>query len=312
MTTYIGVDVCKASLDVWSEKKHVQYENNTKGIKKFIATVKPDQKIVFEPTATYHRTLHKLATANNINCCIANPFDARRLAQGLGVLAKNDKIDAKMLAKYGEIKEPRLVKYNADWRESLEELVHLKEVLNNQIHALNNQLERTQFCKDAIQIIKKTSASIEKKVLEVGKKITKLQENNPEFKHKMDILCSIKCIKETTAIKLITYCPELGTLTQGQVGALAGLAPRTRQSGSSRGRESIGGGRMKLRTALYLPSILAIRFDPILKTFYERLLKNNKPKKVAITAVMRKFLIFINAVVKKSPFYDTTQNNRLL
>ncbi|WP_408871891.1 IS110 family RNA-guided transposase [Gluconacetobacter aggeris] len=219
---------------------------------------------------------------------------ARRFAEATGRLAKTDRIDALMLARYGALLEPPV---RSDLQNRLAELVAARRSLMRDRTATINRLKTL-----TIDLLKRHGRhrlrQIEVQIASLDAAIAALVAEDPHLARRRDVLASIPGLGLITAHALLAGMPELGTMEEGQAAALAGLAPITRQSGTWRGRRSIQGGRAALRQALYMPAIVAMRFNPDLKRVYDRLTTMGKHAKVAITAVMRKFIVLANALLR--------------
>jgi transposase len=237
----------------------------------------------------------------SIPTSIVNPFYARSFAKSRQDLAKTDKIDCKVLAEYGEKMEPRISVPKTTAYLDLEELTHRRD---NLVEMLKEEKQR--FEKDPSDEIK-TSISrvvsfLEGEKAEVEAKLRECIAANEQVKEISDILQSEKGVGEQTAAILIGNLPELLRLDNRQIAKLCGLAPMTHDSGQMRGYRSIRGGRARVRQALYMASVSAIRSHPVLQEFYQRLRNEGKPGKVAMVAVARKLLIILNA--KMRHFYN--------
>ena len=305
--TYIGVDISKEKFDVSYDNQFKQYTNNASGIAKFIETLSSENKVIFESTGVYSILFHKILCENKINTCRINPYKSRQFARGAGFLAKTDKVDAKMLKKFGELMDPTPIPYNFS-NETLSELVYTKESLGKNVQALKNRLERSFNSKVASDAIHASIEALENQVKIINEELQKMMKTEQDLKEKIALLISIPGVGVTTAIALLCYAPELGNIDKKALTALAGLAPMTCQSGTMRGFESIRGGRPLLRKAFFFPALVAIRHNLPLKDLYERLVAKGKPKKKAVVAVMRKLLIYANAVLEKREKFDVNLN----
>ena len=300
---YVGIDISKRTLDFFCNNKIKQYNNTEAGIANLIKALPDDCYVIFESTGVYSKLLYKRLCESNIRCCQANPLDVRRFAQVAKIFAKTDKIDAKILAMYGEKMEPKPTTYKDEIAESLCELTHVRDALIKEKLAFENRLEATHFTPEAKAALKSIVKSLETQLAKVNAAITHYIRSSEAYTKKVKILSSIPGIAHTTAVALLTFCPELGSLSNKQAATLAGLAPKTYQSGTMRGREKISGGRPKLRKALYMPALSAIRCDDFLNAFAERIVAGGKQKKVAITAIMRKLLVYANTLLRKEEYY---------
>lgn len=297
----IGIDVSKDRLDVHRlpQGDAEDFANTRAGLNKLMRWIgtEPVSRIVFEPTGRYHRDLER--RLGDAGCALikVNPRQAKRFCEALGVRAKTDRADAAMLARMGVALalEPQPVR--PEILNELNELVTARRALVKDRTAAKNRAKGLRLA-----LLRRQNAArltrIGADLAAIDEAIAVLLASDPGLAAKRAILLSIPGVSDVTAAALIALAPELGDLDQRQIAALAGLAPITRQSGTWRGRSFIQGGRALLREALYMPALVAIRFNPDLKRIYDRLISNGKPAKVAITAVMRKLLILANALLR--------------
>ncbi len=299
----IGIDISKDQLDAHRlpDGSAKRFSNDKKGCSDLLAWVgrDPVARVVYEATGAYHRLFESMAGQAGLPLAKVNPRQARRFAEAIGVLAKTDRVDAAMLARMGVALQP-LQTPPADERLADLKDLHLarRALVKDRTAARNRQkiarmpLIKRQLAQRLRQIqtqIQAVDAAIEQQI-----------QNHPLLRRRFNILISIPGIADTTAAALLVEMPELGTLEAKQAASLAGLAPVTRQSGTWRGRARIRGGRATLRQALYMPALVAARFNPDLKAIYTRLKDAGKPPKVAITPVMRKLLITANALLREN------------
>lgn len=298
----IGIDISKEKIDVCILPKANNYifKNDISGFEEFykIAKKLDISMIIFEATGRYHRDLEEFLNEKGLEYCKINPTQAKRFGQALGKRAKTDKIDALMLAKMGLMLAPEATN---SWNNNINDLQELlmayralikdKVAITLRMQGLKSDLLIHQF-KQRLEQIKSHISEIFNKMLELA-----LQDK--KLKRRFDILTSIPGIGEITALNLIIYMPELGSLNNKQVASLAGLAPHSRESGRWKGHSFIGGGRHLLRHALYMPILAACSWhNPIFKAKYQQLIAIGKPPKLAITAIMRKFITIANAMIK--------------
>jgi len=296
----IGVDISKDVFDAHRlpDQAARQFKNTRAGARAFLNWAGSDiERIVYEPTGPYHRTFEGACAKAGARLCKVNPKNARRFAEATGTLAKTDRVDALMLARMGQVLALETGPV-AD-----EELCTLRE-----LHAARRALvkERTRIKNRAknltAPLLKKQHQrrfdQIKRDLTAIDEAIMALIEADRVMVRRFEILVSIPGISVQTAFAFLIDMPELGSMDTKQAAALAGLAPLTRQSGQWRGRAMIGGGRKNLRDALYMPALVAARFNQDLKQKYQQLIKAGKPAKVAITAIMRKLVILANALVK--------------
>lgn len=297
----IGIDISKDRLDVHRlpHGDEQAFANTRSGLTALIRWLGagPVTRIVFEPTGRYHRDLERRLAAAGYALVKVNPRQAKRFCEALGVRAKTDRADAAMLARMGAALalEPQPVR--PEILNELNELVAARRALVKDRTAAKNRAKGLRLSLLRRQNVARL-ARIEVDLAAIDKAIVVLIASDPALAEKRAILLSIPGVSDVTAAALIALAPELGNLDQRQIAALAGLAPISRQSGTWRGRSFIQGGRAILREALYMPALVAIRFNPDLRRIYERLTGNGKPAKVAITAVMRKLLILANALIR--------------
>jgi len=296
----IGVDISKATLDAFrlNGNEHRQFPNSRAGCAALIRWIgETGGRVVFEPTGPYHRLFEASLAASRLSAVKVNPRAARRFAEATGELAKTDRIDAAILARMGaalDLEErPAITETLRDLREmgvARQALVKDRIAATNREQIAVNPMIRRQ--------LRARLRQIDAQLKEIDGAIAALVANDPELSRRRDILASIPGIGIVTAMAILTEMPELGSLSHKQAASLAGLAPMTRQSGTWTGRARIRGGRASLRRALYMPSLVALRFNADLKRKYQDLKNAGKPSKVAITAIMRKLLILANALLR--------------
>lgn len=296
----IGVDISKSHLDVFrlEDGAAQRFENSAVGfraLRKWLEKA-PIVRIVFEPTGPYHKAF-EAALGQIFPLVKVNPLQARRFAEAHGTRAKTDAVDARMLARMG-----------AAFNLAAQAPCSREARVLRDLHVARTGLikERTRLRNRAqtqdIAVLKRQTKArlkmVERQLGELDAEITALIETRETTARSRDILCSMPGIGTVTAAALLTLLPEIGTLARKQVASLAGLAPITRQSGQWQGKSFIGGGRKPLRDALYMPALVAMRYNPDLKAKYEDLRTAGKPAKVAIVAIMRKLIETANALVK--------------
>ncbi|MFC1455977.1 IS110 family transposase [Microvirga arabica] len=296
-----GIDIAKDQLDVclYPDGATRRFTNDPQGHRALIAWLAKYslQRVVFEPTGAYHRTLERsLATAGLPQSKI-NPRHARRFAEALGQLAKTDQLDAALLARFGALLEPPTRSVRSPTLDAMKELVVARQALiKDRTAALNRQkIVRSPLLQRQID---QRLRQIARHLAAIDAHLLSLCQDDAALAPRLAILMSIPGIAQATAVSLLVEMPELGSLDQSQVASLAGLALVARDSGASRGRRTIRGGRAHLRQALYMPALVAARFNPDLKAKYQALLAAGKPAKVALTAIMRKLIILANALLR--------------
>lgn len=297
---YIGIDVSKAILDVYILpcKKYMQFKNDAKGIQKLREKLKSfsQASIVMEATGGYEKPVAQSLQKAGFNVAVVNPRHIRDFAKALGKLAKTDRIDAEVIALFAEkMQPPTNVMYNEN-QQNLAELNARRRQIIEMITMEKNRLDKaSNELKKSIQRIIK---ALEKELQAINEALEKSIQNDADYAQKNTLLKSIKGVGSVVAVGIIAELPELGNVTAKQISALAGLAPYNRDSGTMRGKRTIWGGRVSVRTTLYMATLVAMKHNPQIKSFYERLCNAGKLKKVAITACMHKLLVIMNAMIK--------------
>ena len=232
---------------------------------------------------------------------MVNPRQTKAFATSLGKRAKNDILDAKVLMEYGKKIQPAATQPLSESVEKLRELLTRRYQLNKMLVAEKNHAKAPCTSKLTLSGIKELIKSIQWQIKLVDTKMLEIINNDAELKEKSAKLSAQTGVGPVLLFTLLSYMPELGKLERKQVSALAGVAPYDRDSGNFSGKRSIAGGRVRVRCALYMASLSAIRHNAVIKQFYQRLISNGKPRKVAIVACMRKFIIYLNLVLKQQP-----------
>lgn len=299
--TTIGVDVSKDTLDVHRHPAgdHRRFSNDAKGLRALIKWIGPDpvERIVFEATGAYHRNFEHTLSQAGLPLAKINPRFAKRFGEAIGQLAKTDKMDAALLARFGAAVEPPIRAAPSQLMCDLKQLHVARTALIKDRTATRNRLHNLSIPllqRQARQRLKQ----IEKQLAEVETAILERIESDPELASRLAILNSIPGLAERTAFALLIDMPELGTLDGQAAAGLSGTAPRIKQSGKRRGKAFVHGGRANVRQALYMPALVAARYNPDLKTKYDQLIAAGKPPKVAITAIMRKLIVLANALLR--------------
>ena len=301
--TYLGLDISKNKLDLAGvDIKHLTFENNNKGIGqllKFLSKL-TSLHLVLEPSGGYERMAILAFEKANIPVCKVDSYQVRSFARSMGKLAKTDKIDAIILALFGTERRPRVIKPHDAMLENLRMLYDRRQ------HLVHSQVQESNRLETALPAMRQhLDASLKfiaQQLLEIEALIKNLIASNEEIRKKADRLKSVKGVGDQTARALIVHMPELGDLTDKESAALVGVAPYNKDSGKHSGYRSIRGGRYHVRNVLYMAAVAASRSNPILKTFYHRLIANGKKPKVALVAVMRKLIILLNKLIKNPNF----------
>lgn len=296
-----GVDIGKDALDICLHPGGTErrFSNDATGHRALIAWLAQHRilRVVYEATGAYHRAFERALAQADLPLAKVNPRQARRFAEATGQLAKTDRCDAAMLARLGALLEPPVRSLPSATLVAMRELHGARQALiKDRTAALNRQkgLTSALLKRQALRRL----AQIKAQLAAIDTELDVLCGADPDLDHRRAILASIPGIGEATAVALLVEMPELGSLEPGPAASLAGLAPMARDSGRTQGRRFIRGGRAGLRRALYMPALVATRFNPDLRTKYQALLAAGKPPKLAITAVMRKLLLLANALLR--------------
>jgi len=296
----IGIDISKDFLDICGLGKNFpeRISNNINDITKLVdhlLKTRPDL-ILCEASGGYERLLHMIIEQSGLSLAIVNARQIRDFAKAKGVLAKTDKLDAKIIAQYGELFKPQAKQISrsqeltgyVNRRKQLVEMLKLEKQHLSKICDFRIKDE----CEQHIDIIKQRIEMLEAKIIAYI-------EDNQELSEKYQIITSCKGVGIVTASELIVNMPELGTANHSEIAALAGLAPFNCDSGNMRGMRRIKGGRGEVRKALYMATISAIsNNNQDIKRFYDKLKQKGKASKVAIVACMRKLLIMLNSMLR--------------
>lgn len=301
--TFVGIDVSKKSLEihVLPSGDHFSVNNDKDGLKTLIKKLKAIQNlqvILLEATGGYEKSLAAQLLAAGLNKVrIENPRFIRDLARSAKKLAKTDAIDSEMIAHYAQTYNLYAQTLPTQDEEHLKDLVARRQQLIKIRTAENNRLNKTRTPR-VISSLKKIIKSLDSELQDLDQDIENTIKLNPEWHSKTKIMRQVKGIGPATACQLLAGLPELGQLNRRQITALAGLAPFNRDSGKFRGKRMIYGGRAAVRKSLYMAALVATHYNPAISNFYNRLLNNGKPKKLALTACMRKLLIILNSKLK--------------
>lgn len=300
---FIGVDISKESLEIFcgSLKLATTIANTPKAVEGLIKRLNKQQPeslhVLCEATGGYEKTLLRAFWAAKIGVSLLNPKKVRHFAKALGLLAKTDKIDARLLTEYGQKINPKFTEPPTAVQERLEELVGMRDHLQSLRIAEVNRLEHLEQ-KDIIKIASDHIDQIDKQIKQVDKMLKDLVEKESEIKEKVECLSSIKGVGFVTSVSLLASVPELGTLSRRVASALTGVAPMNQDSGKYKGKRRIQGGRHLARKSLYMAALVASRTNPVFSNFYQRLLKRGKAAKVALTAIMRKLVCLANKLLQ--------------
>ncbi len=298
--TYIGIDVSKATLDIgviptgetWSIANQ---SDDIAALVKKLRRLKPE-KIVIEPTARLELPVVGALAAAGLPIVVVNPRQVRDFARASGILAKTDRLDALVLARFGEAVTPEIRPLKDEDAQALDALMTRRRQLGNMLTTEKNRLGNASA--PVQEDIKDHIVWIEKRLKDLDDDLDGTLRNSPVWREKDALLQSVPGVGRILSLSMLSQLPELGQLDRRQIAALVGVAPFNCDSGSFRGRRRVWGGRSHLRSVLFMATLASTRYNPVIKTFYERLRASGKPAKVALTACMRKLLVILNAMIK--------------
>ena len=296
----IGVDTGKFQLDIFIRPLDIYFtvSNDEKGITEAITLIKKHKpaRIIVEATGRLEIPFIMACAKANLPFVIANPIHIKRFAGAIGQRAKTDKLDAQLIAHYGEAIQPQLSQLKPDTMQTMSDLVARRNQLlvmqtmeKNRLQILPQNLAMT---------IKPILTAFKNQIAKIEKKIVDLIESCPEYQAKNTLLQSMKGIGKIASASIISNLPELGYMTNKQASALVGVAPLNRESGRFKGQRKIQGGRHQVRTVLYMAMMSAIQSNPVFKANYQRLIAAGKPKKVALIACVRKMVVILNSMLR--------------
>lgn len=297
---FVGVDVSKRWLEVQVYEGGPGWKvgNDPDGFVTLIAKMKVvgPTMIVFEATGGYESRCVKALNEAGLAVAVVNPTRVRRFAEAMGILAKTDKIDAKVIAHYASVAEPLAKSRQTPLAERLAACVERRRQLLVELVAEKNRLSTSPVCMQTN--IEEHIAWLDEHVKKLETEIQACISQKPEWQERAKIIESVPGIGPVTASTMVAEMPELGQLNRQKIAALAGVAPFNKDSGPKKGKRKIFGGRSGVRRTLFMAALSAVKFNPVIRAFYESLLKRGKEKKVALTACMRKLLVIINVMVK--------------
>lgn len=303
---YVGIDVSKAQLDVAVRPSGEcrQVANDSAGIATVVEDVQARETplVVVEATGGYETAVVAALATAGVAVVVANPRQVRDFARATGQLAKTDRIDAQVLALFAERVRPTPRPLPDDLTQTVQALLLRRRQLMDMRTAEHNRLEH------AVGPIRRSLTQhirwLEKQLGRVDDDLDEIIQGSPLWRAKENLLRSVPGVGPAVSRTLLGNLPELGTLTRKQIAALAGVAPLARDSGTFRGRRTTWGGRAQVRAALYMGALVASRYNPAIRPFYERLRAAGKPPKVALVACMRKLLIILNAMVRANTAWN--------
>lgn len=297
---FVGIDVAKATLDIAVRPtgETWQVANEDRVFPDLVARLRTlaPTRIVLEATGGYeHAVVAALATAG-LPVVVVNPRQVRDFGRATGQLAKTDRIDAALLALFAERVQPELRLLPDEALQALDAFLSRRRQLLEMLIAERNRLG---FAKRAIRRdIDQHIRWLEKRLKDVDRELEAAVQASPVWRATEDLLRTVPGIGPVISRTLLGELPELGQLNRKQIAALVGVAPHARDSGTLLGKRMVWGGRAPVRAVLYMGALVAAKFNPVIRAFYQRLRATGKPAKVALTACMRKLLVILNAMVR--------------
>jgi len=299
---YIGIDVAKDSFEVASDPADLKWSlpNDPPGRRQLLKALQNQTValIVMEATGGYERSLAVDLLQAGYAVVVANPRQVRDFARGMGERAKTDPIDAAVLARFGRIVQPKPRPRPSGQTDDLGELVTRRRQVSDLLTQESNRVPLARHPK-VQKSLQKIVRALEHQIADLDKLIRDHIESDDGLRRKDEIVQSVKGVGPGTSAMLLGQLPELGTLNREKIAALVGVAPWDDKSGKSAAKSHIGGGRTPVRNMLYMAALSAIRSNPVIREFNQRLESYGKVFKVRITACMRKLLVILNSIVKK-------------
>ena len=302
---YVGIDVSKDRLDVamLGEKQAKQFRNTNDGIAQLVKAMLSLQPelIVVEATGGYQRAVVDGLFHAGLAVAVGNPARVRQFARACGLLAKTDTLDAQVLAVFGERVRPKRYEGKNEAEKQLSALLVRRKQLEEMLKAEQNRL-RT-IVPSLRGSVERIIAMLKEEKKRIDEQIEQYLNEQKGWQEQREILSSAPGVGKVTTATLLADLPELGRMDRKKIAALVGVAPMNHDSGKKRGYRKTKGGRTDVRSILYMSTLVATRYNPVIQSQYQQLLKRGKVKKVALTACMRKFLTILNAMVRdQQPF----------
>jgi transposase len=303
---YVGIDIAKDTMEVATHEsqEHWVFTNDAKGLTKLADKMKKlaPVLIVLESTGGYESAAASKLQDRGFPVAVVNPRHIRDFARSVGILAKTDSLDARVIARFAAMTQPPARDLPDEATKKLAAITARRQQVMDMLTAERNRLHQADPA--VREGIKEHIKWLEQQNDEIKKELQKMVSDNPEWKAKNDIIRSFKCAGPNLAVTILADFPELGTLNRKQTAALSGVAPFNRDSGTLRGKRTIWGGRDAVRKAIYMATFVATRLNPTIKAYFESLMEAGKLRKVAMVACMRKMICTLNAMLKNGTTWN--------
>jgi transposase len=307
----VGVDVAKDTLEIAVRPNNEQWSTKNR-VEDFPALIEKlrqiaPERIILEATGGWEVPLANHLAAAGLPVIVINPRQARDFAKATGKLTKTDKVDARVLAHFGEAVKPQVRPLPDEQTQALADLLTRRRQLVEMLAAEKNRLVTVQHRPALKRDLEAHIKWLEKRIDQFDDDLRQQLEKSTVWRVNDQLLQSVPGVGDVTSRTLLSQLPELGTLSDKQISALVGVAPHASDSGQRKGQAHIRGGRANVRSVLYMATMTAIRCNPVIKAFYQRLLAKGKLKKVALTACMRKLLVILNSMIRKQKSWSPAQ-----
>jgi len=306
----VGIDVSKAALDVYviPTAEIWKASNDEAGINALTQRLKAANLVVLEATGGFEIPLTAALAQARIPVAVVNPRQVRDFAKALGKLAKTDRIDAQVIARFAQAIRPEPRPLPDEQSQELEELMARRRQL---VSMMVMEKNRMSVAKSKVRSkIQAHVGWLSSELSALDSEIDQMLRNSPIWREKDNLLQSVPGVGSNLSKTVLAELPELGSLSRRKIAALVGVAPLNRDSGTFRGKRSVWGGRGNVRAALYMAALVAAHWNPLIKVYYMSLLTRGKPKKVALTACMRKLLTILNSIIKhRKPWSYSLSNS---
>lgn len=300
---YVGLDIAKGQLDyALDERDEGQLPHTKAGLTQLVEKLRalPRPCVVCEATGGYERTVLDALVAAGIEVCLVMAGRVRAFAEAEGLLAKTDRIDARLLRRFGQSLRPRTYSAAPEAAVELRALLDYRRLLVEQLAELQSRLDAATPA--LRRLLTKHAARLERAIAKADTQVAKHIEDHAELRDKAARMQQVQGVGPVLAATLLAHVPELGQVSEREVSALVGVAPHANESGPRKKPGHVRGGRAIVRRVLYMSAVAATRFNPILRAFYERLRDAGKPAKVALVAVMRKLICLLNRLIADPKF----------